>query len=296
MHHYTVQTYNSFPHTTLVPDFWQTKVPHLALRHPFLLHQVLAVSGFHLIHRTPGLPGEYLRRATHHLTKALSGIRAALTADLTLDSGTALFAASSLLLSSTYASRQHLPAEGLIDDLVGMVALFRGTSSVLNIATKKLSTDLVKDVFGDSLHGPPAVGAWVSEYVHHLKNLNSYLSTIPDLSENVRVTAIKGTQVLINIPWNFSTGDRAITSSVEVRILYRWPFSVDPDFLQMIRGREPAVLAVFLFYCAIMSMAEETCWFLKGWGSRLRDAVTKPLEGTPWLEQARWALDVIGTG
>jgi hypothetical protein len=177
-----------------------------------------------------------------------------------------------------------------------MVALFRGTSSVLNAATKTLSADLVKDVFGQSLNGPPEVGAWVTEYIDHLKNLNTYLSTVPDLSEPVRATAIKGAQVLINAPWTLSTTERAIPSSVEVRILYRWPFSVDPDFLQMIKDNEPAVLAVFLFYCAVMTKAEETCWFLTGWASRLRDAVTKPLEGTPWLEQARWALDVIGTG
>lgn len=296
MHHYTAHAYRSFPHISTVPDFFQTNVPRLALRHRFLLHQTLAIAAFHLMHVTPDLPPEYFQRATHHLTKALSGIRAALTAEMTFESGKALFAASSLLLSSTYASRQHLPADGIIDDLIGMVALYHGTSSIQRIAVEKLSKNLFHEVFGDQLHEPAAIEPWLSEYTSELKVLKSYILAAPDLPGNVRSAALHGTQILLDSPWTLTEADRAIASTVETRILYRWPFWAADDYLQLVRQREPAALAPLIFYSAVMRRSEQKCWFLTGWAARIAQAATEFLEGTPWALYTRWAFRVIETG
>jgi hypothetical protein len=156
-----------------------------------------------------------------------------------------------------------------------------------------LSTDIFQEIFRGRKEVTPVIGPWISEYIDNLEALKNYISTSQDLTESVRQVAIKGAQVLIDAP-TFTGSDRAVISSVEVRVLYRWSYWVAAEFLQMIRDEEPAVLAVLLFYCAIMRRLETSCWFLKGWADRLAEAVSRTLDGTPWLEHTQWAFMVLG--
>ncbi|KAH8169329.1 fungal specific transcription factor domain-containing protein [Sarocladium implicatum] len=298
MHHYTTAVYFTFPHGKKKPEYFQKQVPRLALRHQFLLHQVLAVSAFHLLHISEeDLPKIYLQQGTYHLTKSLSGIRDAIGLDITLDRGVALFMASSFLLSSTYASRRHLTADpaqdDAIDDLLGMIKLFLGVDVVQKRTLEAISRDVLQEIFGDNMQVLPEIEPWVTEYSNNLESLRNHIAESPLLDDKTRETALNGCQVLLDAVWSPKASERGIIPAVEVRIVYRWPYWIDDDFLQLIRDRNPVGLAVLLFYCVAMRQTETTCWFLFGWASRLASAISERVKGTVWAEQVQWTFDYM---
>lgn len=298
MHHYTTTVYCTFPHGSVRPKYFQQEVPRLALRHQFLLHQLLAVSAFHFLHVSKSsLPSTYFHRAVHHHTKSLSGIRDALEAEVTLDRATALFMASSFVLSSTYASRRHVEDDATegdaIDDVMGMVTLFRGVGVVQSTTTKTLSKDVLKEIFGDDMQVSPKIEPWMTEYSKHLETLKACIKDSPNLVSKMKNTVVAGCQVLLDAAWSSKASDKGIISTVGVRMFYRWPYWIGNDFLQLVRDREPVALAVLLFYCVVMQQTEITSWFLHGWSARLASVLSEHVKGTQWVEYVQWALDFM---
>jgi hypothetical protein len=76
LHHYTTSTY-----LTLTQDspehehVWQIVVPQLAVKHPFLMHGILASSALHLAHVLPERQQEYTVLAANHESMALPAFR-----------------------------------------------------------------------------------------------------------------------------------------------------------------------------------------------------------------------------
>ncbi|KAL4861513.1 hypothetical protein BDV12DRAFT_180200 [Aspergillus spectabilis] len=61
-------------------NFWSSNVPQLALTHHFVMHQILAIAGHHLVYLRANEPSakHYNMLATSHVSKGLSGFTTAL--------------------------------------------------------------------------------------------------------------------------------------------------------------------------------------------------------------------------
>ena len=70
-------TYRSVSRNSTVEGIWQGVVPREAMRHPFLMHGILALSALHLASSTSSTTGaskeEYLRTAKSHQQQAVAG-------------------------------------------------------------------------------------------------------------------------------------------------------------------------------------------------------------------------------
>ncbi|KAJ2900954.1 hypothetical protein MKZ38_002189 [Zalerion maritima] len=103
MHHWTTTTYLTLPRANELSHVWKTELVKLALTHELVLHQVLAISAFHLGHLRPEEARKWNMIATQHQREAAMGLWREL-ANITEDNSHALFAASSLLVIGGYAA------------------------------------------------------------------------------------------------------------------------------------------------------------------------------------------------
>ncbi|ESU08306.1 hypothetical protein FGSG_11537 [Fusarium graminearum PH-1] len=132
MHHHSTCTYLTLPRADELQHIWQIEMPKLALRHVYLLHQVLSVSAYHLAHLNPDRPG-FPVCASQHQNEAIKGLRSAIES-ISQDNCVEIFLASSLLSIGAFAgfSTQSSGQQPSIDDLLDVFVLIRGMSDILN--------------------------------------------------------------------------------------------------------------------------------------------------------------------
>lgn len=310
MHHYMQAPCKAFLHISPearerhVKPYFRDVVPRLAVSHPFLMHQLLALAGFQLIDYQSSDGAQmvgHLQRAQYHQQRALGGIRREVCRDINSDNALPLFIASTFLIPTTWASRRHVPPEdGLIggnsplDNLLSMVGLYRGVSAIQRAAGQTLRRDLAVEVFGGKASIPPdAVGACKTFYGNHIAELEQKITMAAGLDEHTRQVALRGVKTLLNFEDALDLHVPGIISLLDFHLLYRLYFAAEDEFLQLLRLREPVVLVVFLHYCIALQRAERWCWALKGWCARIVDEVQRELQASPWLEAAQWPLEEI---
>lgn len=303
MHHYSVSTCHSFGDLGSgghldAKSYFRVEIPQLAMRHEYLLHQILAISAYHLLHtQRPLRNAKYLQRAAFHHDASLRGLRTALSEEINPDNATPMFVASCYLMSITYASRRYVNHDEMgsdpLEDVVSIFSLYRGISAVNSRTSALLETDMYRKVFGQAEGAVPVEAPWLRDFQSSLEHLRSQIAVLESLEEQTRSIVLDGIRSLLTVT---SPDDRApsvIIAAMELSILFRWPYNVSDAFLVLLRAREPAASAVFLYYVAAMTHAEKHRWYLKGWSSTLAKSVLRDLQNTAWLDLAGWALNVI---
>jgi hypothetical protein len=304
MHHYTSYVCCDDPRLAISTRHWKhshllQEAPRLAVRYPFLMHNILAISAFHMVYITDcALPSEYISRATHHLDNALLGLRDALSHEITPELCVPLFLASSLLLSNTYASRRHVSdsaaAANPIDEIVSIVGLYHGTTAISRTASETFARNIFEETLSTGM--PPSAGEspWLADFIRELQTIDAVFERAGnELSPQAVDVARRGVQTLLEVAQPPAPSEPDLMSSMDVRILYRWPFVVQQSYLDALSAREPAAIAVFVFYCAVMRQAEMKLWPLVGWAERLSEAAANVLADTPLLSLPQWAFNVV---
>lgn len=243
----------------------------------------------------------YLQRATYHVDRSLRGIREALQGEMTEEGAIALFMATSFLMPTEFASRRFKNGtEGENDDplrdMQRLVGLFRGIRVVVMTAAATVGMEMVPRIFGTVFSGPAEQDPeWVAEYIKGLEGLESYVGMRFDLNAADRSVAIDGARVLINtvIPDEEDFRRLRVLNPAQIRIVYIFPFRAQDDFLELLGSRFPPVMTAFLYYCAAMYLSEPKSWFLSGWAFKQAKSIEQELRGTPWLEHARWPMEIL---
>lgn len=240
------------------------------------------------------------------MDSSLRGIREALYQDMgeevTDEKAIALFMASSFVMPTVYASRRYADAsqgddDDPLHDIQRVVGLFRGIRTVMMTAPTSLGTNIVPHVFGNAFEGPLDENPeWFTDYMQGLEGLKSYISMRPDLDDNHRYAAMSGLRALVGtaVPDGEELQRLRLLNPAEMRIVFFFPFRMQDDFVDLLRARSPPVMAVFLYYCAVMHLAEQSCWFFFGWASRQAKSIEKDLRDTPWLALVRWPVHSLG--
>lgn len=290
MHFYSTSTYKTFPSSPSTHLVLRDTLPHTALQHPYLLHQLLAITGFHLAHLNPLRRVEFRLAASTHQDRAVVGIREALVGSLTAENSLALFMASAFLMATTYASGldRETPGEPeeVLTDILEIFHLHRGIRVVQGTAVERFEMSPAIGLFGQT----------------HFKELGGIISPLRDAVQELSLRfKAGGTSEVINngleklIESMVATNGPTVVNTTELRVVFRWPIIVDGAFLSLLAYHDPAALVVFLYYCVVMRQTEEECWFLRGWSTRLADGAEALLgrSGPRWLEMAAWPLKQI---
>ncbi|GKT59888.1 fungal zn binuclear cluster domain-containing protein [Colletotrichum tofieldiae] len=301
MHHYTSVSYQTFSHSSVAQKALQYDVPREALSYPFLLHQILAFSAYHLAYLQPDCRHAYLMQAAQHQNDAINGMRGTLLGTISPTNCHALFASSIFLTLSAFATypsyEKYNPSFSPIDSMLDIFTLTDGMSVILRASDDDLRKGPLREIFiraaGDTT--PTTVEATLQPLFDRLPRLSTQLAEIGLLENEGKYTITNSIIALSECIAKVSTVN-AMSAPVEFRAVFLWPILMSTDYLDLLRRRQPAALVVLAHYCVIIHMAEPFCWFLNGWTRSLMSVISEQLAGTPWAELVMWPIDVIGGG
>lgn len=299
MHYYSTITYQTFPLPPRALQAFQIEIPRIARGHPYLLHQILAVSAYHMAYLHPESKARYCLVASHHQDRAVSGMRQGLANGITQESIFALFAASSLLMITTFAS--HIDRGVLVSspdnsatiaDLLDVLCLQRGVSVVQRTAQERLSSNPADQLLGQFIRSAEPDDYPEMEVIReNILELTEQL-TIEDMDSKMNVVPVSGLTALMNA-MDPNTGLNIIVGPV-LRAVFRWPIYISDEFIKLLQEHDYGALTVTLFFCVLLKTVESDYWYFRGWASRVARAISSILSGTRWMKFARWPLEKIG--
>ncbi|KAF7555197.1 hypothetical protein G7Z17_g2352 [Cylindrodendrum hubeiense] len=279
MNHYTSLTSGTLPGASL--RVWQSEIPKEAISYPFRMHQILAVSAFHLANLQPSQSQVHFTQALQHQQHAICGINAEVS-NVTSGNCHALFAASSLLFIGAFAASTpalHKTRQSEMDSIVDIFTLVRGVNGILGSSKE----DIRQGSLGDFMDCVP-------------HRIESELLTLlrEKLPEIRRSFPANSTQALADeaIAGLLESIDRALTTTPELTVAIIWPMTLNDGFLALLRGRHPAALVIVAHYCTVLHAAGSDYWFMRGWGRCIATAIAECL-APPWKEYIEWPLAYI---
>ncbi|KAL2135135.1 hypothetical protein VTI74DRAFT_9728 [Chaetomium olivicolor] len=291
LHHFTTSTYSTFQldagrHETR--RMWQVEVPKQAFVHIFLLHQILAISSYHLAYLNPQSRKAYSLRASQHQNAGIRGMRIALGA-ITPANCHALLASSSLLFIGSLAASStcRLASEPKVDDLVDVIILVKGIGSVLDSSQDLLRTGPLAELFvnrGGTGQANPALDRVILA-------VEDFLVEIAEHEFDARVRAVVHADAYRLVA---CIRDSLVKTPVpEYRVVAAWPIHMSDDLIPLLRQCNQAALALLSYYCVVFHAAElQGYWFMQGWSSGVIKDVARTMAGT-WKRHSAWALGWI---
>lgn len=274
MHHYDTSTSYTLPGSVEFRHVHQVEYVRLAFNDEALMHQLLAVSSFHLARLDPGRRHASFMRGLQHQTEAAQGIRARL-AHLTSETSPACFVSGVLLVIGSFASLTvfhdvegaHKPA---LDDLVHLFYVVRGMYAVL-----KSSEDII-------YRGCLASLLRQREYSRQAARLEPLLEDLRDLAQIIRQRYAHAEPnrsrvveaAISSLVANIRYAVRHAPTPYEWRPVTGWPITLSQDFLLLLAEKDELALAVVARFCVVLHEAHPVAWFTAGWGrSVLKDIV-----------------------
>jgi len=261
----------------------------MSFNHIYLLHQLLAISAFHLAYLQPHMSKKYSVQATQHQSIAVNGVRQVLP-DITSENCHPLFAASSLFFLGALAAGRPVPTAGIscgphLEDLIDVFLLVKGVGNVLLYSEAELRGGPFSPLFVNVLAGESTL---VLDRV--ISQINNYLLRVLKIPK-----ADPAREVLEAEVSAFDTCVKraiAYASTPEYRIIASWPISMTDQFIALLRQRHHAALALLSYYCVIMHATESGYWFTDGWSCRIMQDISQGIVA-PWDQDTTWALGWI---
>ncbi|KAH0433370.1 DUF814 domain-containing protein [Colletotrichum camelliae] len=291
MHHYSTKTSLTMPRSSDASNVWQFEVPKLGLTYMFLMHEVLAISALHLGHLHPEQREFYALHASQHQNDAIAGMRETL-AQITPDNCHPLFAGSSLLLISAFATfpYQRSGPEGhqapTVDDVIDVFLLVRGMSNILSSSQPIIQAGPFKNFFHEVLVTPASTPLLDAVTQH----LNTFAAKLPNTDADQYSKDIVAMETSNLLEWiGHATNTTAFP---ELRVGLTWPTSLSEEYMQLMRNRDPAALTLLAYYSVAVHSTENSTWFMQGWGVNAARAIVCDLDAS-WKGMIQWPLAFI---
>ena len=294
MHHFTATTYKTLTGSQRAHHVFKEEIPRIAVRYPYLLHQILAISAFHIAYLRPESRSKYALCGSQHQAHGMAGMREALSKDMTESNNYALVAASSLLMFSLFASRlnedQRAESSSHLHSMLDFLAVFRGTAALDMFAVEHLQKFPSQDFYDPTMPGIEEHDPLLLPSMRmNLGRIRSQIHACSGDTLEFKNILDSGLGCLLDCTQNMPGS--SLFTSPQQRILYLWPLMVSNEFLDLMRKHTPPALVVFLHYCVILQLTEKESWIMDGWSHALASAVSAQLRDSPWAEEAQWPLE-----
>ncbi|KAF2188980.1 hypothetical protein K469DRAFT_626772 [Zopfia rhizophila CBS 207.26] len=288
MHHWSTNAYLTLSERDDIRYMWQITAPRQAITHQFLMHEILAYSALHLAFLYADQRRSYYALGTHHQNLAIRNMRAILP-NMSADNAPALFAVS-VLIALTALGAGSLDITGSqspIDDLLDLYALMQGVSHLLTSAQSEIFEGPFNGIFRESPTDTPQQPI-LHHILHHIDDVTAFLdiNAIGEDAHKEYVEAINSLKGAIAQ----STDPQA--DCREIRIAFLWPIRISPNFLQMVRQKQPVALGIMAHYCIVLRAAEHTYWFVRGWAERVINEISEVIDPS-WRQVVRWPAEFI---
>lgn len=277
-----------------VRHLWRHLGPKIAIKFTFLMHEILALSAFHLAVLNPEERADYFALGIHHQDSALRGMRKALQ-NITEENASALFATSTIITLSVFASRgqdAQVPGsdyQNAIDDLVDIFALIQGMGIIVGSAQRLIITGPFSPLWRDPSYETPTQPMF-AQLLEHLPILTTFIEDHAGLEEDVRRELVAFIALMRE---NLLRSSKPCIDNRELRFLFYWPLHLSPNFLHLLRQRHSGALVVLIHYAVILYAGEPIHWFMSGWADRTMKAISDEVVDSEWRTGILWPLQFV---
>ncbi|KAL4993957.1 hypothetical protein BDV10DRAFT_197899 [Aspergillus recurvatus] len=280
--HWILHTHKLFARNEDTRRVWEVPVLQEALRTPFLMHGILAISALHRAHLYPhDRQAEWISTAVAHhstglalFTKQLDSIDESSAKAMTTFAAIAgVFSFASTLQSSGQADGPSLNA------LADILVLARGVQTIGSQAMEFLRPSTFAPLYNFS--NPEAnIPDDVLTALDYLESLNA---EICQRSKCYRATYYERTIQTMRELAPFTYAEPASLTFVG-----GWAVWTPPEFLEGVRAREPFALVILAHFCVFMHTARHH-WCIGSWGQIVLREIVQSLE-TDWHTHIKWPL------
>lgn len=286
--HFTTSTARVIANDPVESSPWLTTMPTLATRHPFLLHEILAVAAIDLSVLKSEDSARYLELGREHHAKALRQLMPALTLN-SADLVAPVYACNSLFVSYYFASTPDVASLLFNDDPPGpaqwMVPI-RGCVTMFNCYRKTLQKGPLAPFLASYTRlSPDKDKCHLSD--QYLDNLQAELR-LPAAEQEV----IAGALELLRRCFMLSDEARDTMGYKTAALIF--PSTVALEFLVMLGQKRQPALAVMAFWCVLLSRVDQGKWWLNR-PHRVKDMldVIRSFLDAESLDLIRWPIQVI---
>lgn len=275
MHHYTAIAWQTLPRAEEVYEIWQVITPQLALKHDFLLHQLLSLSAFHMAHVRHEDSRRYYTMAVQHQNAAIQRLMHILP-DITVTNCDAVFIAASFLGMGSFAALSNsLDSPNRPDSgaLLDVFYLLRGMNDILNSFEERLRQGCIAALLSHGQYSSttPLLSVIIDELHDLLRIWNEDSDRGNDTDATTRTACHDAALTFLNCI-NSAT---ASAPHPGIRVTLAWPLAISESYIELIRRRQADALDVLKRYCRVVDATGDDNWYLTGWGK----SVLSEIEG-----------------
>lgn len=296
MYHYAMTVCDIVGVRENLVHIWRDYIPQQAVKHPFLMHGILALAALHLAYLRPDSSVEHLQRCDKHQTIALEKFRSILSLPVDPQLADARFALAATLSVSSMA-RSCVGKDSVSLDMNTIAELFiltKGVRDMLHMSYEHINTGpmavLLQIRNPELTEGilPPSVSACFEAVQHML--VTSDMD--PNALQHCQTALLELRKVYLSITYILRTGN------VELGDVSRWQVVVSMEYITLVQARNPPALIVLAHYAVAMTTVH-AAWYTQDWAEYALRGISLALDATmqQWLrwpmEQAKSRLSVL---
>jgi hypothetical protein len=256
------------------------------MRHPFLMHGILALSALHLaVTNQDDMREHYIRASKAHQNQAVVGL-SRLAGKLKPSHCNAAFTLSNIMMIFSFALPEIIgqtPGQSPLDDLYEVFLATRESVDVL-----------------------ASTADWIGD--GELKPLLQYDKAQPKMPDTSRLAIMSLAQMNANLARKDPHHDKELYDTTikhlgysldkvarggeTIIVAFQWIFQVPSEYMELYRQREPFALVILAHYAVIIHFLRRH-WWMGEWGLRLVREIGQHLDAN-WRNSITWVLDATG--
>ena len=275
---------------------WRDEIPRLALKQPFLMRGLLAVSALQLARLLPAQKDHYLAVAAHHQNLALPSYRYIvedIAHRMTRENCHAILAFGHLTTAYAFAS-QHPPGSVLFAGMCSSTGvpewlyLLRGARGILAMAKDWIADGPLKF----SHRGlPETVDVSLSPEDFQLAALGDEIDNLGTASPEEHQELDIYREALFLLRQAFAIPYQPVEILGVKFAVFIWVEVVPAEFLELLSSLKPVALVILAHLCVLLKKCEKF-WYMKGAAERIIFEVNNILkEG--WRHWIAWPLQMV---
>jgi hypothetical protein len=276
---------------------WRDYIPQQAIKHPFLMHGILALAALHLAYLQPSSSARQLQTCDKHQAIALEQFRTILSSPVDPQLADARFALAAILAVSSMArSCAGTDATALdVNTIAELFVLTRGVRDMIQLSAEHIRTGPLAALLHvrrcpelPETSLPPSVSAQFETVQHML------------VAYGLDSNALHHCQAaLLELRGIYQNAAHILRNgNVELGDLSRWQVLVSMEYITLVQAHNPPALVILAHYAAAMT-AVHTAWYTHVWAERALRGIGHALDRSMqhWIhwptEQVKDRLSVL---
>ncbi|KAJ6151633.1 hypothetical protein N7470_007230 [Penicillium chermesinum] len=243
MHRFATETFRSVTTTAVSLSVWQKEVPHLALKHDFLMNGILALAALDIANTLePPASLAYVDTALQYHNLSFAPFRAAID-DLTPLNCEAVLAQSMITtVIGIFLPRAMAPRDepsNMTENIITLFELLQGIKNIIQAGQSWIKLNLYTSQIFFQRNSLTELESPIRKALDRLGTLNEETLAIID-PEEYRINK----DIIANLRYCYTL----FTNSGDPSNVIAWLAGVDKEFVNNVRRRQPLALLILMHW------------------------------------------------